>query len=230
MLVIADAAEAVAVAGVMGGADSEVTDETTNVLLESANFNGPNIRRTRQALKTETDASKRFEKGLSTHLPPIAAQRAVKLMVEHAGGRAAEGLLDVAPGKGKDVRITLTQERLRRVLGIEVPPAEVRRVLEALGFGCRWVPPDHFIVRVPYWRTDVTIADDVIEEVARIVGYDEFPTTQLRGEIPAVGTATIARPPRTRPRPAHGCRPAGGHHLFAHRPPDAREGACRRKT
>jgi phenylalanyl-tRNA synthetase beta chain len=184
MLVIADAEAAVAVAGVMGGAHSEVTDETTNVLLESANFNGPSIRRTRQALKTETDASKRFEKGLSTHLPPIAAQRAVKLMVEHTGGRAAEGLLDVAPGKGKDVRITLTQERLRRVLGIEVPQAEVRRVLEALGFGCRWVPPDHFIVRVPYWRTDVVIAEDVIEEVGRIVGYDEFPTTQLRGEIP----------------------------------------------
>ena len=185
MLVIADAEEAVAVAGVMGGADSEVTSETVNVLLESANFNGPNIRRTRQALKTETDASKRFEKGLSTHLPPIAAQRAVKLMVEIAGGKAADGLLDVAPGKTKDGRITLTQERLRRVLGIEVAPAEVRRVLEALGFGCRWVPPDHFLVRVPYWRTDVTIADDVIEEVARIVGYDEFPTTQLRGEIPA---------------------------------------------
>jgi phenylalanyl-tRNA synthetase beta chain len=184
MLVIADAEDAVAVAGVMGGADSEVGEETTTVLLESANFNGPSIRRTRQALKTETDASKRFEKGLSTHLPPIAAQRAVKLMVELADGRAAEGLLDVAPGKPKDARIELTQERLQRVLGIEVPPAEVRRVLEALGFGSRWVPPDHFIVRVPYWRTDVGIADDVIEEVARIIGYDEFPTTQLRGEIP----------------------------------------------
>jgi phenylalanyl-tRNA synthetase beta chain len=184
MLVIADAEQALAVAGVMGGANSEVTNETTNVLLESANFTGPSIRRTRQALKTETDASKRFEKGLSTHLPPIAAQRVVKLMVEVADGHAGEGLLDVAPGKTKDVRIELTQERLQRVLGIEVPPAEVRRVLEALGFGARWVPPDHFIVRVPYWRTDVSIADDVIEEVARIVGYDEFPTSQLHGEIP----------------------------------------------
>jgi phenylalanyl-tRNA synthetase beta chain len=185
MLVIADAEKAVAVAGVMGGVDSEVTDETRNILLESANFNGPNIRRTRQALKTETDASKRFEKGLSTHLPPIAAQRAAKLMVELAGGKAAEGLLDVAPGKGKDIKITLTQERLHRVLGIDVTPAEVRRVLEALGFGCRWVPSDqYFIVRVPFWRTDVAIADDVIEEVARIIGYDEFPTTQLRGELP----------------------------------------------
>jgi phenylalanyl-tRNA synthetase beta chain len=184
LLVIADANEAVGVAGVMGGANSEVTAETKNILLESANFNGPSIRRTRQALKVETDASKRFEKGLSIHLPPIAAQRAVKLMVELCGGRAAEGLLDVARGKAKDIKVTLTQERLQRVVGIELPHARVRQVLEALGFGCRWVPPDHFIVRVPYWRTDVSIPDDVVEEVARIVGYDELPTRQLRGELP----------------------------------------------
>jgi len=184
MLVIADTERAVAVGGVMGGADSEVSAETKNILLESANFNGPSIRRTRQALRAETDASKRFEKGLSIHLPPIAAQRAVKLMVELCGGRAAEGLLDVARGKPKDIKITLTQERLRRVIGIDLPHARVRQVLEALGFGCRWVPPDHFIVRVPYWRTDISIPDDVVEEVARIVGYDELPTTQLRGELP----------------------------------------------
>jgi phenylalanyl-tRNA synthetase beta chain len=184
MLVIADGERAVAVAGVMGGSDSEVTAETTTILLESANFNGPNIRRTRQALKAETDASRRFEKGLSGQLPPIAAQRAVKLMVEICGGRAAEGLIDVAPRKAKEVKITLTRERLQRVLGIDLPTPQVRNVLTALGFGCRWVPPDHFIVRVPYWRTDVAIADDLIEEVARITGYDELPTTQLRGQTP----------------------------------------------
>ena len=184
MLVIADAEEAVAVAGVMGGAESEVTEKTRTVLLESANFNGPSIRRTRQALNAMTDASKRFEKGLSTQLPSIAAQRAVKLMVELCGGRAAQGLIDIAPGKTKEIRITLTQERLHRILGIELPVAQVRRVLEALGFGCRWVPPDRFVVRVPYWRTDVSIPDDVVEEVARIVGYDELPTAQLRGALP----------------------------------------------
>ena len=184
MLVIADANEALGVAGVMGGASSEVTVETKNILLESANFNGPSIRRTRQALRVETDASKRFEKGLSILLPPIAAQRAVKLIVETCGGRAAEGLLDIVRGKPKDTKITLTQERLQRVIGIDLPNARVRQVLEALGFACRWVPPDHFIVRVPYWRTDVSIPDDVVEEVARIVGYDELPTTQLRGELP----------------------------------------------
>jgi len=186
MLVIADAEDAMGVAGVIGGAESEVTPKTTAVLLESANFRPTSIRRTRQALKVETDASKRFEKGLSVHLPPIAAQRAVKLMVEICQGRAAQGLIDMTAEKPKDTRVTLTQERLQRVLGVEVPSGEVRRVLEGLGFGCRWVPPDRFIVRVPYWRTDVSIADDVVEEVARIVGYDELPTTNLRGEIPPV--------------------------------------------
>ncbi len=183
-LVIADADRAVAVAGVMGGLDSEVDLQTTAILLESANFHAPNIRRTSQALKVRTDASNRFEKGLSRQLPPIAAQRAVKLMVGLCGGRAAKGLLDVFPGKQKDVRITLTQERLRRILGVDLPTAQVRQVLSALGFGCRWVPPDRFVVRVPYWRTDVSIADDVIEEIARITGYDQLPTTLLRGEIP----------------------------------------------
>ncbi len=185
MLVIADAESPIAVAGVMGGADSEVGRETSTILLESANFNGPSIRRTRHALKVETDASRRFEKGLSSGLPPIAAQRAAKLLVEICGGRAAEGLIDVSPRKAKEGRITLTQERLQRVLGIDLPAAQVRQVLSSLGFGCRWVPPDRFVVRVPHWRTDIAIPDDVIEEVARILGYDEFPTTQLRGEIPA---------------------------------------------
>ncbi len=184
MLVIADGEGAVAVAGVMGGSESEVTPATRTILLESANFRGTGIRRTSQTLKLRTDASTRFEKGLSPLLPPIAAARAVKLMVELCGGRAAQGMVDVFPGKGKEQRVTLTMERLARVLGLEVPTAQVRNILSSLGFGCRWVPPDRFIVRVPYWRTDVSIADDVIEEIARIIGYDELPISQLSGRIP----------------------------------------------
>lgn len=184
MLVIADAEEAVAVAGVMGGANSEVGPKTTSVLLESANFSGPSIRRTSQALKIRTDASVRFEKGLSRHLPIVAAQRAVKLMVDLCGGRAAQGLIDIASSRGKELRIGLTQERLHRILGTSLPVPQVRQILGGLGFGCRWVPPDRFVVRVPYWRTDVTIPDDVIEEVARVIGYDQLPTRTLRGEIP----------------------------------------------
>jgi phenylalanyl-tRNA synthetase beta chain len=185
MLVIADGEGATAVAGVMGGGVSEVTERTRAVLLESANFLGPNIRRTSQTLKLRTDASTRFEKGLSRLLPPIAAARATKLLVELCGGRPAAGLVDAYPVKAREERVTVTADRLARVLGVDVPHAEVRRILNSLGFGCRWVPPDRFVVRVPYWRTDVSIADDVIEEVARIIGYDNLPTSQLRGAIPA---------------------------------------------
>ncbi len=186
MLVIADAERAVAVAGVMGGSDTEVSDRTTSILLESANFDAPSIRRTSRELKARTDASIRFEKGLSPQLPATAAQRAVKLIVEICGGRPARDFIDVAASKSKDIRVTLTQERLERVLGVSLPISQVRQVLTSLGFSCRWVPPDHFIVRVPPWRTDVSIPDDVIEEIARIIGYDQLPTSRLRGEIPAV--------------------------------------------
>lgn len=184
MCVIADADEAIALGGIMGGEDSEVSEDTTSVLVEVANFSGPSIRRTARALKLRTDASLRFEKGLSPFLPPIASARTVKLLVELCGGRAAEGLIDAWPGKQKEIRVNLTQERLTRILGVELPTAEVRRILTALGFGARWVPPDRYVVRVPYWRSDIAIADDVIEEVARIAGYDRMPTTQLSGAIP----------------------------------------------
>jgi phenylalanyl-tRNA synthetase beta chain len=184
MLVIADAKEAVAVAGLMGGAASEVTDKTTAILLEAANFNPANIRRTSTALKLRTDASIRFEKGLSPELTMMGARRAVRLMVQLAGGRAAEGIIDVYPGKRRVTRITVTQDRLRRILGLQLPTPQVRQTLTSLGFGCRWVPPDRYVVRVPYWRTDVRIPDDVAEELARIIGYDELPITALRGAIP----------------------------------------------
>jgi phenylalanyl-tRNA synthetase beta chain len=184
MLLICDADGPVAVAGVMGGGESEVSAQTTTVLLEAANFKGTSVRRTSQALKLRTDASTRFEKGLPRDLPAVASARAVKLMVELCGGRAAKGTVDAFPGKAVDVTVNVTMERLTRVLGVEVPADEVRRILTSLGFGVDWVPPDHFAVNVPYWRTDVSIADDVIEEVARIMGYDELPTTQLRGQIP----------------------------------------------
>ena len=191
MLVIADAESPVAVAGVMGGANSEVDDGTTTILLESANFSGPGIRHTSQALKVRTESSNRFEKGISRQMPIIAAQRAVRLMVELADSKAAKGIIDVFPGKEKDVRVTMTQERLERVLGMKLQPSQVRQALGLLGFGVRHVPPGRFVVRVPYWRTDIHIADDVAEELARIFGYDRIPMSRLRGEIPAGETQPL---------------------------------------
>jgi phenylalanyl-tRNA synthetase beta chain len=184
MLVIADANVAVALAGVMGGANSEVEEGTTTVLLESANFNAASIRRTSIRLKARSEASSRFDKGLSPELSIIAARRATKLMVELAGGRAAAGIVDVYPRRAQTVRIEVPRQRLHTVLGLDLPPAEVSAILSSLGFDCRLEQDDRYIVEAPYWRTDVRIADDVAEEVARIVGYDQLPMTNLRGEVP----------------------------------------------
>jgi phenylalanyl-tRNA synthetase beta chain len=184
MLAIADATKPVALAGVMGGAESEVSDATTSILLESANFSNKNIRRTSNALKLKSEASSRFDKALSPELSAFAARRATKLIVELAGGRAAHGIVDVYPGKAPETRIGVRRSRIQQVLGIDPPTSRVRGVLTSLGFGCRWQPPDTYQVRVPYWRTDVRIPDDVVEEVGRIIGYDQIPVGLLRGAIP----------------------------------------------
>jgi phenylalanyl-tRNA synthetase beta chain len=185
MLAIADAEVPVALAGVMGGFDSEVREDTSTILLESATFHPTNIRRTATRLKSRTEASTRFEKGLSPELAMVAARRATKLLVELAGGRALHGLLDAYPRPVPGVRIDLSRRRLQQVLGIDLPTSTVRGALTSLGFACRWLPPERYQVRVPYWRTDVHIPDDVAEEVARIVGYDQIPTKGLGGDVPA---------------------------------------------
>jgi phenylalanyl-tRNA synthetase beta chain len=183
-LVIADTKVPVALAGVMGGYDSEVTEGTTTVLLESATFHPTNIRRTATRLKARSEASSRFEKVLHPELAMLAAMRATKLLVEITGGRAYHGFVDVYPEPWHEARIDVTRKRLQQVLGIDLPTSSVRHALTSLGFSCLWQPPDTYHVRVPYWRTDVRIPDDVAEEVARIVGYDEIPTKGLGGEIP----------------------------------------------
>ncbi len=184
MLVIADAQGAVALAGVMGGANSEVGDDTRTVLLESANFNAASIRHTSVRLKARSEASSRFEKGLSPELSIVAARRATKLMVELAGGRAASGVVDAYPRKAGPVAIRVPRKRLQMILGLDLSPDKVCGVLEGLQFGCRAGDGD-YVVDVPYWRMDARIADDVAEEVARMVGYDELPMTNLRGEVPS---------------------------------------------
>ncbi|MEX1253557.1 MAG: phenylalanine--tRNA ligase subunit beta [Dehalococcoidia bacterium] len=184
-LMICDAEAPVAVAGVMGGLESEVTDATTNILLESATFLAPNVRRTSQRLKARSEASSRFEKGLSPELALVGAMRAAKLLVEVAGGTALHGLIDVYPNPAPELHIELTRKRLEQVLGIDLPTSQVRSALTSLGFGCRWQPPDRYNVRVPYWRTDARMQDDLTEEVGRIIGYDQIPTKGLSGEVPS---------------------------------------------
>ena len=192
MLAIADAEDPVALGGIIGGADTEMTERTTAVLLESANFNPVNNRRTAQASGLSTEASIRFEKGLRREMAPIGLRRATQLICQIAGGTAAKGILDVFPTRDAYSApvLTLTMERLQKVLGIAFPVQKVEQVLTSLGFSCR---PEgatdqgkgaFLSVRAPDWRSDINIEDDLVEEVARLVGYDEIPTTMLSTSIP----------------------------------------------
>ena len=186
MLAIADSSDAIGLAGVIGGAGSEMTDATTSVLLESAAFDAVNTRRTAASLRLSTGASYRFERGIRAELAPMALRRATKLILELAGGQAAKGIVDVYPGDKKPPVVTITRERIRKVLGVDLEIAEVARVLESLGFaiGEGTAAATSLEVTPPYWRSDIAIEEDLIEEVARITGYDSIPTTSISTSIP----------------------------------------------
>jgi len=185
MLVIADKERAIAIAGIMGGADTEVTENTTTVLIESANFNQAVIHRESIGLRLSSEASLRFEKGLSRDLPLIALKRATQLMAELAGGKVAKGIIDVYPGKQRRESISLPVADIKRLLGVELEVSEIAETLELLGFGCRQTESNSQVhVDVPWWRTDVSCAADLAEEIARIIGYDKIPTTMLSSQLP----------------------------------------------
>ena len=184
MLLICDGEGPVGIAGVMGGGNSEVSERTKNVLLEIANFKPGSIRRTSTYLKLRTEASLRFEKGLGMEMPEYAQHRALHLFEQITGGKAAAGLVDQYPGRQPRRAIVVESVRIEQVLGISVPSEDVTRILGALGFECESSPVG-YIVWPPDWRPDVEIADDVIEDIGRIYGYDKLPTTMLRGMLPA---------------------------------------------
>lgn len=187
MLLICDGEGPVGIAGVMGGGNSEVSENTTTILLEIANFDPGSIRRTSTHLKLRTEASLRFEKGLGREIPYHAQHRSLHLFEQVTGGRAAAGIVDAYPGQAPAPQITLAADRIERVLGIDVPADDVKRVLSALGFEVSESSPGTYIVTPPYWRPDVAIPDDVIEDLGRIYGYERLPDTRLRGELPEPG-------------------------------------------
>lgn len=174
MTMICDGDGPVAVAGIMGGADSEVSEGTTDILLECAYFDPARIRRTRSALKMDTDASYRFERGTDREGLPAAVRRAVELIVAVAGGEEREAAVDVAPRLPQPATVFLRPARVEWLLGVPVPQEEIERLLSSVGFA---VAPkdDRLAVQVPGWRPDVTREVDLIEEVARLRGYDTFP-------------------------------------------------------
>jgi len=185
MLVIADAERSVAIAGVMGGADSEVTNQTISVLLEAANFNPATIHHTGNTLALPSEARMRFERGIRSELTLPALKRATQLLVEVAGGKAAKGVVDVYPGKPERKPIRLSTAEVKRILGIEFGLDQIVAVLASLGFECKKGDSASEVwATAPCWRNDINLAVDLIEEVARITGYDKIPATILSQPIP----------------------------------------------
>ncbi|MEJ2503320.1 MAG: phenylalanine--tRNA ligase subunit beta, partial [Gemmatimonadota bacterium] len=193
MLVIADAEDPVAVAGVMGGADSEVSGTTTRVLLECAHFDPGTIRSTARDLGLSTDASYRFERGADPEGMERAAHRAVELIQAVAGGRVVEEATDVYPEPRVAPRVALRPARVARVLGEEIPADEIVRLLGQIGFELEDRGADTLHFRVPgFRRYDVLREVDLIEEVARRYGYDRFDDTLRSYRPTAVPDAPIA--------------------------------------
>jgi phenylalanyl-tRNA synthetase beta chain len=195
MLVIADGQRAVAVAGIMGGEGSEVNDNTNTVLIESANFNQAVIHKGSIELKLSSEASLRFEKGLSRELPMKALKRATYLMQELTGGEVARGIVDVYPGEKTAAPVLLPAGEVKRLLGIDLSAEKIVKMLESLGFECdkAGIASGKLTVNVPWWRTDINCAADLVEEVARMYGYDNIPMTMLSSSLTEGGAEPIIR-------------------------------------
>jgi phenylalanyl-tRNA synthetase beta chain len=175
MCVIADRARAVALGGVMGGAESEVSSGTTELLIESAEFDPMSIRRTARRLNLHSGSSYRFERGIDPEGVDWASRRVCQLILELAGGELAAGVIDVGRRAVTRPPIVLRFDQLRRILGIEIEAAEVRRILSALGIRESRADTRSVEVTAPSWRRDLTREIDLVEEVARIHGYDAIP-------------------------------------------------------
>src|SRR2546423_3437571 len=185
MLLITDPEGPTAIAGVMGGAISEVNDKTTTVLLEAANFQAANVRRTSVALGLRTDASGRFEKGLDPTLTVIAANRAMQLMSELVGGTVHPGIVDCYPNPVQPRIIPFSTREVEWLTAVKVTQHEVVEALTSLGFG---VVPDEnsndMLVTVPTYRADIVEGADLVEEVVRMIGYNSIPSTVPVGPLP----------------------------------------------
>jgi phenylalanyl-tRNA synthetase beta chain len=183
MLVIADEERAIGLAGIMGGASTEVTPQTRRVILESAIFDGPTIRNTARRLALRSEASMRHEKGIGPDLPRYAADRAARLIREITGAEVATGFVDNDPGPHAERVVRASVARLERLLGVTFEPATFGDLLRPLGFGTK-IDGDALDVRVPSFRLDVISAEDVAEEVARAYGYERLEGRLPEAELP----------------------------------------------
>lgn len=174
MLVIADAKRAVAIAGIMGGLDTEVGEKTSTILLEEAYFDPVSIRTTSRKLSLPSEAAFRFERIVDVEKIDWASKRTAQLIVQLAGGKIAGGLVDCYPVKPSKKQVTIRLARLNHLLGIKVPHDHAVKILSALSFQPRQ-NNDSLVCTVPSWRSDVYREADLIEEVARVYGYDKVP-------------------------------------------------------
>lgn len=175
MLVIADQDKPVALAGIIGGKETEVTLETQNILLEAAVFHPLLIRRMRQKLGIQTESSYRFERAVADEIAEAASWQAAQLLQEISQGRLSAALHSRARTKKKKIFIPLDLASVRKILGIEVSPYQAKHILENLGFTLRLKGEHKFLVQVPRHRADVRLEIDLIEEIARIFGYQRLP-------------------------------------------------------
>ena len=176
MLVIADASRAVAIAGVMGGLDTEVTESTKTILLESADFNGVSIRRTARGLGIATDSSFRFERGVDPVGVEWASRRAAALIEDLAGGTTVDGFLDDWPGKKEPTTVSIRVPEIHRLLGDEIPGEKIKRILTSLSLELVEEDADSLTFDIPSFRKDLEREIDLVEEVARVHGFNNIAT------------------------------------------------------
>jgi len=178
MLVIADADRAVAVAGVMGGADTEINERTTDVLIESAYFAPASIRQTAKMLAMDTEASYRFARGADPKAQVRAADRVAELIAEITGAQVSKGVIDVHPGSMTRAKVSLRESRIEKLTGLKVTIEEAAQILRKLGFDIELAAgANNLSATPPSFRVDVSREEDLVEEVARHIGYDRVEVT-----------------------------------------------------
>lgn len=187
-LVICDAKRPIALAGIMGGGNSEVADNTTDLVLESAYFQPLGVRRTSKRLSLVSESSRRFERGIDPNGVADALHLLTRIIVDVAGGVPTADWIDIYPRAIRPARISFSSDEVKRVLGIALPHASVRRILASLGFTVAG-SARRIVVSVPTFRPDVTRPIDVIEELARVHGYDRIPAT-----MPRIRVRKLTRP------------------------------------
>ncbi|MCP6718097.1 MAG: phenylalanine--tRNA ligase subunit beta [Patescibacteria group bacterium] len=185
ILVIADNRRPIAIAGIKGGKKTEIDRKTKNIVLESANFNAKTVRKGSKTIDLKTDASWRFEHGIDLNLTEIAINRAAYLIQEIAKGKVCKGLVDFYPKKPVAGKIKLDLDYIQSLLGVKIPVSRIKNILKKLGFNILKSSDSQFLIGVPTFRLDISIPEDIIEEVGRIYGYENIkPSFPIGALIP----------------------------------------------